>query len=164
MVIGSRLTILPASGRLFMALTEAAELVEKGLLALQNGHSYLAMTYLEQAMKYGKTPVLSSNLAYCHALNGRDKDTAIELGREALLADPANPEFSLNLGRVLLLSGQRNEAITIFRKGLTFAPHPELIAQLEKLGTRKSPIFKTLPRTHFLNKIGGQLLSALGFR
>jgi len=147
-----------------MAVTEAEELMQKGFLALQNGYSYLAMTYLEQAMKYGKTPVLSSNLAYCHALNGRDIDTAIELGREALQSDPANPEFSLNLGQVLLLSGRKDEAIAVFRQGLAYSQNPGLIAQLEKLGTRKSPIFKTLPRTHFLNKIGGQLLSALGFR
>lgn len=147
-----------------MASTEAAELIQKGLLALQNGYSFLAMTYLEQAMEYGKTPVISSYLAYCHALNGRDLDKSIELGQEALQADPANQEFSLNLGRVLLLSGRRNEAITIFRQGLTFAPHPELIAQLDQLGSRKAPIFKTLPRTHFLNKYGGQLLSSLGFR
>jgi tetratricopeptide (TPR) repeat protein len=122
------------------------------------------MTYLEQANIFGKTPVISSFLAYCHAVNGRDLDKAIELGREALQADPANPEFCLNHGRVLLLSGHKDEAITVFRQGLTSSLHPELIAQLEKLGTRKPPVFASLPRDHFLNRQGGKLLSALGFR
>jgi len=147
-----------------MSHSEAAELIQKGLLALEHGHSFLAMTNLEQAMRYGKTPVVSSYLAYCHALNGRDLDTAIELGQEALQTDPANPEFSLNLGRVLLLSGRKDEAIAVFRQGLAHSLHPELLAHLEKLGTRKPPLFRSLPRGHFLNRIGGQLLSALGFR
>jgi tetratricopeptide (TPR) repeat protein len=147
-----------------MALTEAAELTEKGLLALEHGHTFLAMTYLEQAIRYGKTPVLSSYLAYCHAVNGRDLDEAIALGQESLQADPANPEFSLNLGRMLLMSGRKDEAITVFRQGLTHSLHPELIAHLEKLGTRKPSIFKSLPRDHFLNRHGGKLLSVLGFR
>ena len=147
-----------------MVLTEAAELTQKGLLSLEHGHSFLAMTYLEQAMRYGKTPVVTSYLAYCHALNGRDLDESIALGREALQADPANPEFSLNLGRVLLLSGRKDEAITVFRHGLTYSLHPELIAHLEQLGTRKPPLFRSLPRSHFLNRFGGQLLNVLGFR
>ena len=147
-----------------MALTEAAELTQKGLHALEHGHTFLAMTYLEQAMMYGKTPALSSYLAYCHAMNGRDLDKSIELGRDALQADPANPEFSLNLGRVLLLAKRKDEAISVFRQGLTYSLNPDLIAQLEKLGTRKPPIFRVLPRDHFLNKYGGQLLNLLGFR
>lgn len=147
-----------------MAHTEAAELMQKGLLALKNGHSFLAMTYLEQALEYGKTPVLSSYLAYCRALNGRDLDKSIELGRDALQADPANPEFNLNLGRVLLLAGRKEEAITVFRQGLANSLNPDLIAQLEQLGTRKPPLFRSLARNHFLNKFAGQLLNLFGFR
>ena len=147
-----------------MSHSEAAELIQKGLLALEHGHSFLAMTYLEQAMRYGKTPIVSSYLAYCHALNGRDLGTSIELGQEALQADPANPEFSLNLGRILLLSGRKDEAIAVFRQGLAHALHPEILAHLEKLGTRKPPLFRSLPRGHLLNRVVGQLLSALGFR
>lgn len=147
-----------------MSHSEAAELTHKGLLALENGYSFLAMTYLEQAMRYGKTPVLSSYLAYCHALNGRDLEQSLELCHEALQADPANPEFSLNLGRILLLSSRKDEAIAVFRQGLADSPHPELLAQLEKLGTRKPPIFSSLPRGHFLNRFAGRLMSSLGLR
>ena len=147
-----------------MTFEGASELIQKGLLALKHGHSFLAMTYLEQAMEYGKTPVLASYLAYCHALNGRDLDKSITLGRDALQADPANPECCLNLGRILLLSGLKDEAITVFRQGLTYSLHPELTDQLEQLGLRKPPTFKTLPRNHFLNKSCGQLQILLGFR
>ncbi len=147
-----------------MALTESAELLQKGLDALEHGHTFLAMTCLEQAMEYGKTPILSSFLAYCHALNGRDLDKAIELAREAQQADPACPECSLNLGRVLLLSEHKDEAITVFRQGLVYSLSPELIAQLDELGTRKPLLFKTLSRDNILNKYGGKLLGLCGLR
>lgn len=143
---------------------EAAELLEKGLTALENGHSYLAMTCLEQAAGYETTPLLNSCLAYCHALNGRDMDKAIELARSALQGDAANPRYCLNLGRILLLSGRKEEAITIFRQGLANSSDPELIAQLERLGTRKPPLIKIFSRNNPLNKYGGKFMRLLGKR
>lgn len=147
-----------------MATSEAVELQEKGLHALEHGRTYLAMTCLEQAMAYGKTPLLCSYLAYCMALNKRSIGDAIALGREALEAEPEVPAFSLNLGKILLLAGRREEAIRVFRQGLASSRHPELIAALEKLGTRSPPLFKTLPRGHFLNRYAGLLRGWLGLR
>lgn len=147
-----------------MELTKGAQLLQKGLLALEHGHTYLAMSFLEQAMEEGESPLLSSYLAYCHALNGRSLDKAVELARDALQAEPASSECSLNLGRVLLLSGRKEEAITVFRQGLSHSVSPELIAQLDQLGARKPPFFRALPRNHFLNKYSGQLLDLFGFK
>jgi tetratricopeptide (TPR) repeat protein len=147
-----------------MKLTNSAELLQKGLLALEHGHTYLAMTCLEQAMEDGETPVLASYLAYCRALNGRDLEEAAELARGALHAAPADQQCCLNLGRILLLSGHKDQAIAVFRQGLAHSLNPVLIAQLEQLGTRKPPLFVALPRDHFLNKYGGKVLSLLGFR
>lgn len=147
-----------------MASSEAAELQQKGLRALEQGHTYLAMTCLEQAMEYGKTPLLCSFLAYCQALNRRSIDNAIALGREALAAEPANPVFSLNLGRILLLAGCKVEAISVLRQGLASGRDATLIAELERLGTRTPPVFKSLPRGHYLNKYSGLFLYWLGLR
>ncbi|NVO00617.1 MAG: hypothetical protein HXX17_14975 [Geobacteraceae bacterium] len=147
-----------------MQNAEAAELLQKGLLALENGHSYLAMTCLEQASRLESTPRLNSWLAYCHALNGRDIDMAIELAKKALHDDSTNPEYCHNLGRIFLLSGRKEEAIFIFRQGLADSLHPELIACLEQLGTRKPPAFKDLSRNHPFNKYAGKLLRILGKR
>lgn len=147
-----------------MTIPNAVELQEKGLHALEHGHSYLAMTCLEQAMAYGKTPLLCSYLAYCLALNKRSIEDAIALGREALEAEPAVPVFSLNLGKILLLADRREEAISVFRQGLASGRDPELIAALEALGVRNPPLFKALPRRHFLNRYAGLLRSWLGLR
>lgn len=147
-----------------MAMSAAVDPLEKGLSALEHGYTYLAMSCLEQAMVSGKTPQLCSSLAYCLALNNRGLDKAIELAREALDADPASTQFTLNLGRILLLAGRKEEAIRVLRQGLSYGRDPQLVEQLERLGTRKKPLFPRLPRGHFANKLSGMILSRLGFR
>lgn len=147
-----------------MAITAAVDPLEKGLSALEHGHTYLAMSCLEQAMASGKTPQLCSYLAYSRALNNRELDTSIDLAREALDSEPGNPLFTLNLGRILLIAGRKDEAIGVFRQGLSHGRDPRLVEQLERLGTRREPVFPRLPRGHFINKYAGMIRSRLGFR
>lgn len=147
-----------------MAMAAAVNPLEKGLSALEHGHTYLAMSCLEQAMESVKSPQVCAKLAYCLAVNNKDMERAINLAREALDAEPGNTTFRLNLGRVLLHAGLKDEAIRVFRQGLSHGSDSELITQLEQLGTRKRPVFPTLPRGHFLNRYAGLLLSWLGLR
>jgi Tfp pilus assembly protein PilF len=145
-----------------MAMTALADPLEKGLAALENGHAHLAMSCLEQAMASGKTPILTSYHAYCLALTRTDMNRAVDLCREALLAEPDRPDICLNMGRTLLLAGRRDEAVRVLRLGLTFSADDRLIAALEQLGTRRTPLCPWLPRRHFINKYGGLLRSWLG--
>ena len=147
-----------------MAMTAVEELLEKGLAALEHGHTYLAMTCLEQALAAGKTPLISSCLAYSLALNRKDMERAVSLAREALRAEPARAEICLNAGRTLLLAGFREEALSTFRHGLASGRDERLIAELDRLGNRRQPLFAKLPRGHFLNRCAGLILSRLGFR
>lgn len=147
-----------------MAMAAAVNPLEKGLSALEHGHTYLAMSCLEQAMESVKSPQVCAKLAYCLAVNNKDMERAINLAREALDAEPGNTTFRLNLGRVLLHAGLKDEAIRVFRQGLSHGSDSELITQLEQLGTRKRPVFPTLQRGHFLNRYAGLLLSWLGLR
>lgn len=147
-----------------MHSAEASALLEKGLTALKRGQSYLAMTCLERAMEIQDSPRLRSFLAYCHALNGRNIDRAVEMARSVLSDAPDNPEYCLNLGRILVLAGRKAEAITVFRQGLTDSSNIELIEQLEQLGRRRPPLFGNLPRSNPLNKYGGKVLHMMGLR
>jgi len=147
-----------------MSIAAAVDPLEKGLAALEHGYTYLAMSCLEQAMASGKTPQLCSSLAYCLALNNKKLDKAVDLAREALDSEPGNTQFILNLGRILLLAGRKEEAIRVFRQGLSYGRDPHIIEQLEQLGTRKQPLFPRLPRGHFANKFFGMVLSRLAFR
>lgn len=146
-----------------MAMTAVEDSLEKGLAALAHGHTYLAMTCLEQAMATGKTPLVSSSLAYCMALNRKDMERAVTLAREALGAEPERADICLNAGRTFLLAGFREEAIRTFRHGLASGRDERLIAELDRLGNRRQPLFGKLPRGHFLNRCAGLLLSRLGF-
>ena len=143
---------------------EVDELVAKGLDALSNGHTYLAMTCLEEALQHERTPTVISCLAYCRAANGRDLDQAVALAREALEQEPTNAFFCLNLGRIYLIAGRRREAITIIRHGLAHGKDKVLIDQLESLGNRKPPVIGFLSRSNPINKYLGLLLSRLGIR
>ncbi|HZV82907.1 MAG TPA: hypothetical protein VFF53_12145 [Geobacteraceae bacterium] len=147
-----------------MAITAVENPLEKGLAALEHGHTYLAMTCLQQAMESGKTPLLVSWLAYCMALNFKDMDRAVTFAREALLAEPERADICLNAGRTLLIAGFREEAIRAFRLGLATGRDERLIVELDRLGNRRQPLFRKLPRGHFLNRCGGLLLSRLGLR
>lgn len=147
-----------------MSTPEVQELVSKGLTAFNNGHTFLAMNCLEQALHLERSSIVCSYLAYCLAVNRKDYGEAIALAREAVAEQPNNPVFCLNLGRVYLLAGQKDEAIRTFRQGLTFSRDEQIIAQLDALGTRKRPAIRWLSRNHPINKYLGLLQQRLGVR
>jgi tetratricopeptide (TPR) repeat protein len=147
-----------------MSTPEFEELVSKGLLAFSNGHTYLAMNCLEAANRLEHSSIVASYLAYCLAVNRTAFDEAITLGREALAEEPNNPVFCLNLGRVYLLAGQKDEAIKTLRQGLVFCRDEQIIAELNAMGTRKRSVVPWLHRNHPLNKYLGLLLHRVGLR
>ncbi len=147
-----------------MSSAEIEELLVKGLAALDHGHNHLALVCFERAASLEKSPVINSCLAFCNAAVRRQFAEAIPLCREALVQEPSATLHYLNLGRVLVLAGQRREAIDIFRQGVQIGRDPRLIAELNRLGARKPRVFKSLQRDHLLNRIFGMVLSKLGLR
>jgi predicted Zn-dependent protease len=142
----------------------AREMFQKALEAMKNEQEYLALSLFEKARIMSKDPLYLSSKALCVAKVRRSFKEAIYLCRDALDAEPANPVHYLHLGKILLLAGQKSKAIKAFRDGLKHGGNPEIIAELEKLGLRKTPVFKFLARKHPLNKISGLLLSRIGLR
>ena len=143
---------------------EAEQLVAKGLEALTNEHEYLALTCFEQAIRMEWGATACSCLAYCRAKLKGNYAEAILLARKALDAEPGNSLHYLNLGKVLLMAGQVVEGIGMLRQGLRHGENLDIIKELERLGVRKPPIFKNLPRSHPLNRYPGIVLSRLGVR
>lgn len=144
--------------------TETEDLVAKGLKALDNGHTHLALVCFERAAEVERSPLVCSCLGYCLATARGELDRGIDLCREALGKEPGNTVHYRNLGRVLHLAGRREEAIHAFREGLRLGRDDGIIRELEALGTRKPPVLKSLDRTHFLNRWLGLMLNRLGFR
>lgn len=143
---------------------EAEELIAKGQEALANEHDYLALTCFEQAIRLEWTPLACSCLAYCIAKVRGSYQEATLLAQKALDQEPDNPIYYKNLGRILLLAGHNEQGIQMLRRGLQYGDQILIVQELEKLGIRKPPIFKNLPRSHPLNKNLGLLLAWLGLR
>jgi tetratricopeptide (TPR) repeat protein len=143
---------------------QAEEFYEKGLHALSNGHVYLALVCFEQAANLEKSPMYCSHLAFCLAKARGQYREAISICAEVLKEEPANHVHYLNLGRIYLLSGEREKALQTLRDGLQYDKNGEILRELERLGMRKPPVFPSLKREHPLNKYCGILLKKLGYR
>lgn len=147
-----------------MMATNATEWFAKGVEALNHDHVYLARTCFEQAVTEQRTPLSSSYLALCQAKTRGTFTDAIARAQEAVAADPSNLTLYHNLGCIYLLAGKRTEAIDTFRQGLRLGGGADFTAELDRLGTRRAPPFKRLPRNHPVNKYLGIILSRLGLR
>lgn len=143
---------------------EVEEYISKGLAALDNDHFHLALVCFERAAALTENPLVSSALGLCLTAVRGDSERGVELCRKAIADEPENTSHYYYLGRVLLLSRRRDEAIKALRQGLAVSRDQRIIRELEGLGTRAPAVVSTLHRDHFLNKWLGVVLSRMGFR
>lgn len=143
---------------------EAEEYITKGFSALDNDHFHLALVCFERAAAVTNSPLVSSALGLCLAAVRGEFEKGIALCRQAVADEPGNTSNYYHLGRALLMSGDRDEALPIFRQGLAIGRDQRIIAELESLGSRKPAPIAALDRDHFLNKWLGIFLSRVGFR
>lgn len=72
------------------------------------------------------------------------------------------PVLYLNLGRSYLASGNKKYAVESFQRGLVFDnDNKDLLQEMKKLGFRRKPVLRFLPRSHPINKYIGKLLHRL---
>lgn len=140
------------------------ELIEKGIDFLNNNNRLAALSCFEKAVVIEKSPELLSYLSYCIATERGQMYEALKLCNDALSQEPGNPVLYLNLGRIYLHAGNIDEALVTLRKGLSIGENHAIQSILEKIGTRKKPVFRFLPRNSFLNKYAGLLLHRLRLR
>lgn len=143
---------------------ELQQLITKGLSALEQGHGLVALVHFESAAKISLTPTVASCLGYCMAKEYQQYQMGVTMCVSALKQEPDNALHYLNLARIQDLAGHRQKAISILRKGLRQRGHHQVIAELRRLGLRKSPIFPHLSRDNPLNKYGGKIFKRLGLR
>jgi len=137
---------------------------ERASEALSLGYTLAALAHLEKALKLHDNPSWYSYLGYCIAkMRGRVKN-GIEFCQSSLLLEQAEPAHYLNLGKIHLLSGDRAEALRVFREGLIKGENHEIRLILDRLGTRKSPVFNSLSRKNPLNRYFGMIFRRIGLR
>ncbi|MBF0559627.1 MAG: hypothetical protein HQL08_12705 [Nitrospirae bacterium] len=140
------------------------ELFRKGLDALANGNTIPALASFEKALELEDNPSVYSYFALCIAKERGQVRKAIALCEEAMQKDTANTAHYLNLGKILLHAGKRDDAIMVFRGGLQYGIDPLIIDELNRLGTRKPPVIPFLKRSNPINKYLGIILNRLGLR
>jgi tetratricopeptide (TPR) repeat protein len=139
-------------------------LFNKGCDALARGEWTTALACFEKAAGSLNIPIHNSFLALCIARERGQTNKAVTLCMETLEADPDNPLLYLNLGKIYLMQGKTEEAIEVFRKGLSQGANEQIIAELGRIGTRRPPPVSFLSRDNPLNKFIGIILSRLGLR
>jgi len=137
------------------------ELIESGIACLNDNNRLAALACFDKAFIIGKSPELLSYLSYCIATERGQIYEALKLCNNALSQEPDNPVHYLNLGRIYLHAGKKEEALLILRKGLSFGDNQTIRSILEKIGTRGKPVFPFISRNNFLNKYVGILLHRL---
>lgn len=159
-----------------------SDAVPRAISAIDRGDTLHGLIVLEALPSFAATPVARSYLAFCMAKERGQVREAMSLCQAALSAEPENASHYLNLGRVLLLAGDKQNAIASFWRGISRNAGPESAAladwprsgrrreydlimdELRRLGIRKPPPFRSLERSHPLNKYAGLLLARIGLR
>lgn len=147
-----------------MTTHNAKDFSSQGIQALNKGNSIAALAFFEKAVQIENTALNRSYLAYCMAKERGQFKKAVSLCDGAMKEEPANSIHYLNLGKIYLLHGSREEAIRIYRDGLKFGDNPQILDELINLGIRKKPVISFLSRNNPLNKYLGLLLTRLGLR
>ncbi|MFZ3209602.1 MAG: tetratricopeptide repeat protein [Geobacteraceae bacterium] len=143
---------------------EARKLFALGEEALGKGDHLAALSLFEKAVRLECHPAHCSFMAVCIARERGQYTKAIDICRSALKMEPGNSLHYLNLGRVNLLMGNKDEAIRNFREGLNIERSPRIIEELNLLGIRRPPVIHFLKRENPINKLLGIVLRRIGLR
>jgi len=138
--------------------SEVEGLFTKGLEALAQGNTLSALSYFENVINIEDSPVVSSYYAFCIAKERGQVSKAISLCEKAIKKEPKNSLHYLNLGRIYLITNNKEDAIKIFREGLNYEANQQIVEELNRVGTRKPPVIPYLKRSNPINKYLGIIL------
>jgi len=147
-----------------MATDQFHQLMHSGLEAMEKGETLMALMNFNEAAKISQPPQLQSSLAYCLAKERKKFATALSMCQEAIQREPQKSRHYLQLGRIYLLADHRRPAIKAFRQGLKMERNQQIIDELKKLGHRREPPIRSLPRDHSLNRLLGIWMTRLHMR
>jgi predicted Zn-dependent protease len=134
------------------SLRRAQELLRSGLEMAALEHFAAAHERAPDDPRY------RSHYGWAVATIEQRTDRGVALCRSALRAAADQPELYLNLARILLANGRKNEAIKYIRRGLMVDPRdPNLIFEWRRLGVRRAPVLSFLPRRHLVNRLLGRV-------
>ena len=141
------------------ASASAEEQFRRGLRLLADGEQARALRHFETA--HGLEPGdarYRSHYGLALALVERRFERALELCRAAAQQELTNAELYHNLARVHLAFGFKAEAIRYLQRVVEIDPgHEPGHEALARLGERRSPVLRFLPRRHAINRWLGRI-------
>ena len=140
------------------------ESIQEGRECLSQGNTAEALNIFKEISAQVRHPLVSSGMGYCLAKERGLYAEAVSLCKDALRQDPQEPLHFLYLGRVHLLAGRKKDAIRIFKMGLRYGRCPDIVAELSRMGKRRSPVVPFLARSNPLNKYLGMAMAKMHLR
>lgn len=137
---------------------------QRACRALDSGNVMAALLLLEAAVRHWDNPQWYGMLGYCIAQERGQVARGLELCRSALEQFPDDPQQYYYQARLLLMTGQKSEAVRLLQEGAIRSKSPAIARELQKLGIRKPPLLPHLSRSNPLNKYLGILLTRIGLR
>jgi tetratricopeptide (TPR) repeat protein len=118
-----------------------------------------ALEYFRSALRLDPHhPRYRSSYGVALALVERRFHEALELCRSAAKEEFFNADLYHNLACVHLAFGFKAEAIRFLRRGLMIdRDHAGIGGELRRLGVRRTPVLRFLPRRHAINRWLGRL-------
>jgi tetratricopeptide (TPR) repeat protein len=133
-------------------------LLKKALYLTKKGYYKAALKCFEEENCYMLRPSATSYYALCIAHVRKDYENAISLCITALKREFFSPGIYVNLGRILIVSDRKAQALKAFRKGLSIDDtHPGIVRELNAMGVRRRPLIPYFSRENPVNKLFGLL-------
>jgi hypothetical protein len=144
-----------------MKPNEVEEHFNQAMEAIDDGGTFSGLAEFEGKLAEGKELLFYSYLAVNMVREGGECEASLAIMRQVQDAEPTRPVHYLNLGRIYVACGNKPQAIRSFRNGLLFGFDRRLHHELDNLGWRRMPVFRSLPRHHVVNVLFGLVRNRL---
>ena len=140
---------------------ESNVLFNRAIEMLNRNRAQQARKHLEQALQIcPQHPAYLSMYGLCVAIDSEDFDAARRICEKAVRINPDDPINRVNLGKVFRLQGDNASAYEEFLAAWQLDKlHPAPAAELTRMGIRRPPVLRFLPRSHWANIHLGRLRS-----
>jgi Flp pilus assembly protein TadD len=142
---------------------ESNALFNRAIEMLNRNRASAARKHLEMALQISpQNPAYLSMYGLCVAIDSEDFDSARRICEKAVKMNPGDPINRVNLGKVFRLQGDNGSAYEEFLAAWQLDKlHPAPAAELSRMGIRRPPVLRFLPRSHWANIYLGRLRSRL---
>jgi predicted Zn-dependent protease len=141
-----------------MSLDESAIAFAQGIELLKRNRLCESANAFRMAFKTDpENPRYLSYYGLIVALAEDNLQDGINFCRAAIHRASFEPDFFVNLSKVYSKAGQRKKALEALVEGLNFDKNEARIKnEMKRMGVRRRPTLRFLPRNHFLNKTLGK--------